>query len=131
MGLICSPEQLRVDEGDYVLQDFVGRADQEVGPEGFDEGAQEGRLVRAALLAGQQHLHLLSAALSSSSCCSSYVVGGGWRRPGVDGLTGQVLVTEGTKSSEDGELSETTDFQDFSRAWQRLIITSKSIYNLL
>lgn len=40
VDIVCLlPEQLRVDEGDDVLQELEGGANQKVGSKGFDEGA--------------------------------------------------------------------------------------------
>lgn len=88
---VVSPEQLRVDKGDDVLEELVGRPDEEVGSEGFDEGAEEGRLASGGVLIRQQHLHFLRTgfAASSSSSSTSDVVGGGRRRFGIYSVTGQ------------------------------------------
>lgn len=65
--LTSLPEQLRVDEGDDILQDLESRADQEIRPKGSDERTQEGRLVGSSFLAGQEHLNFLWAAFVCSS----------------------------------------------------------------
>lgn len=36
-GVNCSPEQLGIDKGDDILQEFEGWANQKVGTKGFEE----------------------------------------------------------------------------------------------
>lgn len=84
------PQQLRVNECDDILQQLVGRADQKVRSEGFDEGPQEGRLAGSSFLIGQQHFYFLGSGGTVSSCD---VVGDRWRGLGVHGLGGQILFT--------------------------------------
>ncbi len=43
MAKAASPEQLRVHEGNEILQQFESGADEEVGPEGPEKGPQERR----------------------------------------------------------------------------------------
>lgn len=87
-----SPEQLRVDERDDVLQQLVGGANQEVRSEGFQDGAQEGRLLRSFLI-GQQYVSFLWTVLLR--LVSWQVIGFGWRQFGVLRLAGQVLLAAG------------------------------------
>lgn len=88
----ASPEQLRVDEGDDVLQQLVGGAYQEVRPEGFEERAQEGRLFGSFLI-GQQHVGFLWTGLARLA--SWQVVGGRRGRFGVQRLARQILFAAG------------------------------------
>ena len=92
------PEQLGTDEGDKVLQQLVGGADQEVGAKCPDQSPEEGGLAGGRLLLGQQHLCQLGPILHHHAR-RQMVSGTLWRRLGVHRLGGRALLT-GARETE-------------------------------